>query len=69
MIFLSVFLKPQINKWLNIIIAFIYGCMSMLIIVSSMNNEWQTFFLIFNVVEILVFVMIILQAWKWPEAE
>ncbi len=69
MIFLSVFLKPQINKWLNIFVASIYACISILIIVSGIGNEWQTFFVIFNFVEILVFAMIISQAWKWPRAE
>lgn len=69
MIFLSIFLKPQINKWLNIVIAFIYAGISILIIVSSIGNEWQTFFIIFNFVEIAVFVIIIFQAWKWPRAE
>lgn len=66
MIFLSVFLKPQINKWMNIIIALIYACMSILIIIYSLDNEWQTFFVIFNFIELLVFAMIIIQAWKWP---
>ncbi|MBO0321974.1 hypothetical protein J0X14_06680 [Muricauda sp. CAU 1633] len=69
MIFLSIFLKPQINKWLNIIIALIYACISILIIVSSINKEWQTFFVIFNFVEILVFAMIISQACKWSRKE
>lgn len=69
MIFLSIFLKPQLNKWLNIVIAFIYACISILIIVSGFSNEWQTFFVIFNVVEILVFAIIISQAWKWPRTE
>ncbi len=66
MIFLSIFLKPKINKWLNILIAFIYASISILIIVSSINNEWQTFFVLFNLVEILIFAIILFQAWKWP---
>lgn len=69
MIFLSIFLKPQLSKWLNISIAFLYSGISLLIIVSSINNEWQTFFVIFNLVEILVFAMIIFQALRWPRAE
>lgn len=69
MIFLSVFLKPQLNKWLNILIASLYACMSILIIVSSINYEWHTFYVIFNVMEILVFGIIIAQAWKWPKEE
>ena len=69
MIVLCIFLKPQINKWLNIIIAFLYAGISILIVISSYGNAWQTFFIIFNLVEILVFALIISQAWKWPKAE
>ncbi len=69
MIFLSIFLKPQVNKWLNIVIAFIYAIISILIIVSGFEDEWQTFFVIFNFVEILVFAIIIFQALKWPREE
>ncbi len=66
MIILSIFLKPHVNKWLNIVIAFIYASISILIIISSIEDEWQTFFVIFNFVEILVFAIIISQALKWP---
>jgi hypothetical protein len=69
MIFLSVFLKPQINKWLNIIVALLYACISVLIIKSSIGNEWQTFFVIFNILEVIIFIIIIVQAWKWPRLE
>ena len=69
MIFLSVFLRPQVNKWLNIVVAFLYACISILIIVSSIGNEWQAFFILFNVVELLVFALIVSQAWKWPRTE
>jgi len=69
MIFLSVFLKPAINKWLNIVIALLYASISILIVVSGIGDEWQTFFVIFNLVELLVLVIIISQAWKWPRGE
>ena len=69
MIFLSILLKPQINKWLNIVIATLYAGISILIIVSGIDNEWQAFFVLFNFVEILVFAIIISQAWKWPRTE
>ncbi|MGD1893177.1 MAG: DUF6326 family protein [Cyclobacteriaceae bacterium] len=67
MIFLSVFLKPQLNKWLNIVVAFFYAGISILIIVSGIGNEWQTFFVLYNVVEVFIFVLIIWQAWHWPK--
>lgn len=69
MIFLSVFLRPKINKWLNIIVALLYACMSILIIVSSISSEWQKFFMLFNIVEVLIFSMIIFQAWNWQREE
>ena len=67
MIFLSVFLKTQINKWLNICIAALYASMSVLIIVSTLGSEWHTFYILFNLIEVFVFAMIIYQAWNWPK--
>jgi hypothetical protein len=66
MIFLSVFLKPQFNKWFNIVVALFYTGISILIIISGIGNEWQTFFVLYNVVEVVVFMLIIWQAWNWP---
>lgn len=68
MIFLSVFLKTQINKWLNICIAALYASMSILIIVSTLGSEWHAFYILFNLIEVFVFAMIIYQALKWPRA-
>ncbi|WP_445383042.1 DUF6326 family protein [Robiginitalea sp. IMCC43444] len=69
MIFLSVFLRPQINKWLNILMAFLYACISLLIVITSFGSEWYTFYVLFNLIELLVFILIIAQAWKWPRTE
>jgi hypothetical protein len=69
MIFLSVFLKTQINKWLNISIAALYASMSILIIVSTLGSQWHTFYILFNLIEVFVFAMIIYQAWNWPKVE
>jgi hypothetical protein len=69
MIFLSVFLKTQINKWLNIYIAALYASMSILIIVSTLGSQWHTFYILFNLIEVFVFAMIIYQAWNWPKVE
>ncbi|MFN1834915.1 DUF6326 family protein [Balneola sp. MJW-20] len=66
MIFLSVFLKPPLNKWLNIIIALLYSGISILIIISDIGYDWQAFFVLFNFIELVVFATIIAQAWKWP---
>ena len=69
MIFLSIFLRPQINKWLNILVALLYAGISLLIIVSGIGDEWQSFFVLFNFIEILIFALILSQAWKWPRTE
>ncbi|MCA0931313.1 DUF6326 family protein [Lutimonas saemankumensis] len=66
MIFLSIFLKPQLNKWLNILISFLYAIISLLIIVTSIGNEWQMFFVIFNIIELIILVLIIYLVWNWP---
>ena len=67
MIVLSVFLKPRLNRLLNMVMAFLYACISILIIVTSIDDEWHTFYVLFNAVELLVFVLIMSQAWKWPK--
>jgi len=69
MIFLSIFLKPPINKGLNLVMATLYAGISILIIVSSIGSAWHTFYVLFNFVELLVFAIIIWQAWKWPGEE
>ncbi|AWM12893.1 hypothetical protein DI487_02755 [Flavobacterium sediminis] len=66
MIFLSIFLKPQLNKWLNIIISSLYAIISILIIISSFGNEWQMFFVLFNIIELMLLILIMTLAWKWP---
>ena len=69
MIFLSVFLTPLLNKWLNLLAGFLYALISILIIVSGFGDTWQSFFVLFNVIELIVLMLIIFQAWKWPKVQ
>lgn len=69
MIFLVVLLAPPINKWLNITVGLLYMAISLLIIYSGMSDPWHRFFVLYNVAEVVIFVMIIRQAWKWPKAD
>jgi hypothetical protein len=48
---------------------FLNACISILIIVSSIDDAWHTFYVLFNLAELLVFALIISQAWKWARAE
>jgi hypothetical protein len=66
MIALCLFLRPLVNKWMNIIVAILYAIISILIIISDIGSEWQVFLVLYNVVELFVFAAIIWQAHKWP---
>ncbi len=68
MIPFSIFFKPTISKWLNIIFAVVYALISILIIITDASHKWMTFFVLYNVVELFVFALIIWQAWTWPKA-
>jgi len=66
MIPVSILIKPTLSKWLKIIFGFIYGLISILIIISDISSEWMAFFVIYQVVELLVFAMVVWLAWNWP---
>jgi len=63
----SILLQPTFVKWLNIIFAFIYAIISVLIIISDISNQWMTFFILYQVVELFIFALIIWHAWNWPK--
>ncbi len=63
----SFLLKPIWSKWLNILMAVLYAGISILIIVGSWAEEWLRFYILYQGVEIFVFVLIIKNAWKWPK--
>lgn len=62
MIFLSVALKPNPNRWLNIILGMIYT----LIILITMW-DWA-FYILYGIIEIVLTALIVWYAWKWPKA-
>lgn len=63
MIFLSVALKPNLNRWLNIIFGVIYT----VIILITM---WDWAFSIFwGIIEVVLTSLIVWYAWSWPRRE
>ena len=68
MICLSVLLKPLVNKWLNITTALVWSSMSFLILFWDIRNigGWYTFYVLYQIVELIVLGTIVYQAWKWP---
>lgn len=68
MIFLSVFLTPWVIKVLNLLFGSIYAFISIVIIINEFRNPWHGFFVLYNIVELIVLGMILWQAWKWPKS-
>ena len=64
MVFLSLVLKPRLNRWLNIILGAIYT----VIILITMPGEW-VFYIFLGVIEIALTTLIVWYAWKWPTQE
>ena len=63
MIFLSVALKPVLNRWLNMIFGVIYT----LIILITMWAWW--FYIFFGIIEVALTGPIVWYAWNWPRHE
>lgn len=63
MIFLSVALRPTLNRWLNIITGILYT----LIILLTMW-DWA-FYIFYGVIEVALTSLIVWYAWKWPRVE
>lgn len=66
MICLSVILKPNLNKWLNIVFGIFYTAIMVLIAVSTLS-AWWSFYVFLAVVEIIITSLIIYYACKWPK--
>jgi hypothetical protein len=64
MIFLSVALKPRLNRWLNIIFGAIYTA----IMLMTMPGAWA-FYIFLGVIEVALTSLVVWYAWKWPRRE
>jgi hypothetical protein len=63
MIFLSVVLKPTLNRWLNILFGLLYTAIILITMWSWM------FYILFGVIEVTLTVLIVWFAWKWPRQQ
>lgn len=62
MVFLSLVLKPKVNKWTNIIVAAFY----FVSIFGGCIGETWAFYIFGSIVESLLLFLVIWYAWKWP---
>lgn len=65
MIFLSLCLRPNVNRLLNIAIGFLY----IAVMISTMISEQWAYYLILGVFEIAITGLIIWYAWNWPRKD
>lgn len=66
MVFLSVFLKPKINRFLNILFGLFFTLIMVLIAFTSLT-PWRSFYVFLALVESALTAVIVVSAWKWPK--
>ncbi|UHO37202.1 hypothetical protein H5J24_15765 [Chryseobacterium capnotolerans] len=64
MVFLSLILKPAINRMLNIAFGIFFTVVMLLIGISSFS-EWYLFYVFLAAVECIITILIVIYAWKW----
>lgn len=68
MVCLTIFLKPRINRWLNIIFGIFFTAIMLLIAVNSIT-PWRIFYVFLALVESVITSLIVLYAWRWKRCE
>lgn len=66
MVFLSIFLKPTINRFINVVFGVFFALVMTLILVTSIT-PWYSFYVFLAAVEVLIALMILWHAIKWPK--
>lgn len=66
MVFLSLILKPVINRILNIVFGVFFTVVMLLIGISSYSN-WYLFYVFLAAVECIITILIVVYAWKWKK--
>jgi hypothetical protein len=68
MVFLSILLKPSINRILNIILG-VFFTLLMLFVALVSFTPWRNFYVFLALVEACITSLIVWYAWKWPKQE
>jgi hypothetical protein len=61
MVFLSLVLKPAVNRWANIVL----GCLVAVGPLLTLSGAWH-YYIFLGVIEIVLSLLIVWYAWKWP---
>jgi uncharacterized membrane protein HdeD (DUF308 family) len=65
MVFLSLTLKPKVNRWANILFGVLYTVVN---IMNLMGDAWA-YYLFFGIAEIVLTSLIVRYAWLWRKPE
>ena len=68
MVFLSLVLKPKVNRVINISMGVFFSAIMILIVAMSID-EWLIFSIFLSIVEIVITSLIVLYAWRWPKQD
>ena len=63
MIFLSVVLKPNLNRWLNIIFGLIYT------VIILITMWFSAIYMFWGIIEVVLTGLVVWYAWNWPMQE
>ena len=66
MVAASIFLKPKINRILNILFGTVFTIMMLFIGIAS-TNEWYLFYVFLAFLESIITAFVVWNAWKWPK--
>ena len=65
MIFLSLSMKPKVNRGVNMT----FGILYTLVGISNLVGETWAYYISYGIVEIVITLLIVYYAWKWPKQE
>lgn len=63
MVFLSLAMRPLLSRVVNVVLGLLYA----IIMAMSMPGAW-TFYLFLGVIEIMLSLLIVWYAWRWPRS-
>ncbi|MHA1996117.1 MAG: DUF6326 family protein [Candidatus Hodarchaeales archaeon] len=71
MVFLSLTLKAKVNRWANIIVGIVYTGVNFLVnfLLDLISLEPNAYYILYAIVEVVLTVLIVWYAWKWPTQE
>ena len=64
MVFLSLALKPRVDRWVNIILGVLYTAVN----IGNLVGETWAFYILFGILEMALTLLIAGYAWKWRNA-